>query len=71
MILVRWGTDSGIPNPEKLSRSNDVYFNEAKYHSKPDRVEEIRRVVFQEDGPDRARQVVAEPPILRRSECIS
>ena len=64
-----------------------VHFNEAKYHSKPDKVEEIRRVVFQEDGPNHARQnvraqeeqgqdreepqVVAEPPILRRSERIS
>ena len=75
------------PESRKIIRSNDVHFNEAKYHSKPDKVEEIRRVVFQEDGPNRARQnvraqeeqgqdrvepqVLAEPPILRRSERIS
>ena len=42
------------PESRKIIRSNDVHFNEAKYHSKPDKVEEIRRVVFQEDGPNRA-----------------
>ncbi|MCO5562552.1 hypothetical protein L7F22_016180 [Adiantum nelumboides] len=71
----------------KVVRNNDVYFNEVKYHSKPERVEEIRRVIFEEDGPICARknvkahkeqgqyrlepQVVAEPSILRRSKCIS
>ncbi|RYA47095.1 hypothetical protein DD606_23800, partial [Enterobacter cloacae complex sp. GF14B] len=46
------------PESRKVVRSNDVHFNESKYHSKPERVEEIRRVVFQEDGPARARQNV-------------
>ena len=35
-----------------------MHFNEAKYHSKPEKVEEIRRVVFQEDEPTYARQNV-------------
>ncbi|MCO5600142.1 hypothetical protein L7F22_054250 [Adiantum nelumboides] len=42
----------------KVVRSNDLYFNEAKYHSKLKRVEEIKRVIFEEDGPIRARQNV-------------
>ncbi|MCO5556241.1 hypothetical protein L7F22_009787 [Adiantum nelumboides] len=46
------------PESKKVVRSNDVYFNEAKYHSKPERVEEIGRVIFEEDGPIRARQNV-------------
>ncbi|WP_219822522.1 reverse transcriptase domain-containing protein, partial [Enterobacter cloacae complex sp. 2DZ2F2B] len=46
------------PESRKVVHSNDVHFNESKYHSKPERVEEIRRVVFQEDGPARARQNV-------------
>ena len=39
------------PESRKILRSNDVYFNEAKFHAKPEKVEEIRRVIFQEDGP--------------------
>ena len=46
------------PESRKVIRSNDVHFYEAKYHSKPEKVEEIRRVVFQEDEPTHARQNV-------------
>ena len=39
------------PESRTLLCSNDVYFNEAKFHAKPEKVEEIKRVVFKEDGP--------------------
>ena len=39
------------PESRKILCSNDVYFNEAKFHPKPEKVEEIRRVVFREDEP--------------------
>ena len=35
----------------KIFYSNDVYFNKAKFHAKPKKVEEIRRVVFREGEP--------------------
>ncbi|MCO5602280.1 hypothetical protein L7F22_056409 [Adiantum nelumboides] len=39
------------PESKKVFCSNDVYFNEAKFHAKLEKIEEIRRVVFREDGP--------------------
>ena len=39
------------PKSQKVICSNDVYFNEAKFHAKPKKVEEIKRVVCIEDGP--------------------
>ena len=45
------------PETRKIVRSNDVYFNEEKMHKKPIHTEQIRRVVFEEDGPT-ARQLV-------------
>ena len=32
------------PESQKVIRSNDVYFNEAKFHAKLEKVKEIRRV---------------------------
>ena len=67
------------PESRKVIHSNDVYFNEAKFHAKLEKIEEIRRVVFQEDEPSTSRQpiivqdeqrvrveqeAVVEPPIL-------
>ena len=43
------------PESRKVIRSNDVYFNEAKFHAKPEKIEEIRWVVFQEDEPSTSR----------------
>ena len=45
------------PESQKVICSNDVCFNEAKFHAKPKKVEEIRRVVFSEDGIVTCQQV--------------
>ncbi|MCO5599530.1 hypothetical protein L7F22_053636 [Adiantum nelumboides] len=37
------------PKSRKVIRSNDVHFNEAKFHAKPEKIEEIK-IVFREDG---------------------
>ena len=39
------------PKSRKVICSNDVYFDEAKFHAKPEKTKEVRRVVFREDGP--------------------
>ena len=72
------------PESRTLLCSNDVYFNEAKFHAKPKKVEEIKRVVFKEDGPSASSErqhgqaqeqpVVAreeQPVVVRRSERVS
>ena len=72
------------PESRKVLRSNDVYFNEAKFHAKPKKTEEVKRVVFREDGPStsssrqhgRAQDepIVAreeQPIVVRRSEHVS
>ena len=41
-----WDSES-----KKVICSNDVYFNEAKFMQNERRLREIRRVIFQEDGP--------------------
>jgi len=45
------------PEARKIIRSNDVFFNEEKMHKKPVQTVEIRRVIFQEDGPVHHEQV--------------
>ncbi|MCO5552557.1 hypothetical protein L7F22_006070 [Adiantum nelumboides] len=39
------------PELRKGICSNDVHFNEAKSHAKPKKTNEIKEVVFKEDGP--------------------
>ena len=61
------------PEYRKVIRSNDVYFNEAKFHEKLEKTKEIRRVIFQEDGssiPSTSRQQARaqDEPIQTRVE---
>ena len=46
-----------VPKARKIICSNDVYFNEENMHTKPIKIVEIHRVVFQEDGHVHNRQV--------------
>ena len=39
------------PESEKIVGSQSVFFDESKMHKKPVKIVEIRRVVFQEEGP--------------------
>ena len=61
----------------KILCSNDMYFNKSKFHAKPKKVEEIRRVVFREDEPNVSTsnqqseaqiEVPVEAPIPREAE---
>ena len=51
MHLPKMGYRLWDPKSRKVLRSNDVYFNQAKFHAKPEKTEEIKRVIFSEDGP--------------------
>ena len=48
------------PQARKVIRSHDVVFHEDKMHRQPERVVEIRRVIFQEEPPALA-QPVGQP----------
>ena len=48
-IHARWVIGYGIVR--KVIQRNDVYFNEAKFHAKPKKVEEIIKYISSEDGP--------------------
>ena len=39
------------PESRKILCSNDVYFNESKFHAKLEKIEEIKRVLLREDEP--------------------
>ena len=39
------------PKPRKVLQSNDMFFNEAKFHYQPQKVEGFRRIIQSEDGP--------------------
>ncbi|MCO5612058.1 hypothetical protein L7F22_066320 [Adiantum nelumboides] len=59
----------------KVLRSNDVYFNEANFHAKPENIEEIRRVVFKEDGPSSSTfrqhgQAQEQPIVVKKAESV-
>ena len=67
------------PESRKILRSNDVYFNEVKFHAKPEKVEEIRRVVFREDEPSASTsrqqseaqiEVPVQVPVPREAESV-
>ena len=52
-----------------------MYFNEAKFHAKPEKVEEIRRVVFREDEPSASTsrqqsEAQIEAPLPREAESV-
>ena len=58
------------PESRKVIHSNDVYFNEAKFHAKPEKTDEVIRVVFKEDGPStsnsrRHGRAQDEPAVVR------
>ena len=53
------------PKSKKVIYSNDVYFNDAKFHEKPKKTKEIRQVAFQEDGPSTfGQQVTAQVELI-------
>ena len=56
-----------------------MYFNEAKFHAKPKKIEEIRRVVFREDEPSAStscqqsetqNEVPVQAPVSREAKSI-
>ena len=48
-----WG-----PESRKVISSNDLYFNEAKFHAKPQNIEGIKRFIFNEGGSCTSWQVM-------------
>ncbi|MCO5574034.1 hypothetical protein L7F22_027812 [Adiantum nelumboides] len=63
------------PESRKVLCSNDVYFNEAKFHAKLEKIEEIRRLMFREDGTSSSTskqhgQAQEQPTVAREAESI-